>query len=127
LDLEGMQIAEKKAFGAPGAEPVRVVAFVGEKVLGPRQGRKHERRALVVAHLALREEHDERPAVAVADRMQLRVQPAFRAPDTSGNRPFFRRLEAVSIMIRSALAPLCASSAKIRLNTPTRLQRTKRL
>src|ERR1700730_7257962 len=57
--------------------------------------------------------------------MQLGVQAAFGAPDTSGNRPFFKRLAAVrcafrcvaSIMIRSGLPPLPASSAKILLNT----------
>ena len=51
----------------------------------------------------------------------LGVQAAFGAPDTSGNRPFFKRLAAVrcafrcvaSIMIRSGLPPLPASSAKI--------------
>ena len=36
-----------------GAEPIRVVALVGEKLLGLGQGGQHQRRALVVAHLAL--------------------------------------------------------------------------
>jgi hypothetical protein len=90
------------------AEPIGVVAFVGEQLLGRWQGRQHERRALEVAYPAFAEQHDERPASAVADRVQLGVQAAF-APDTSGNRPFFKRLAAVrcafkcvaSIMIRS--------------------------
>ena len=73
-------------------------------------------------------------STAVANR-QLGVQAALGAPDTSGNRPFFKRLAAVrcafrcvaSIMIRSGLPPLPASSAKILLNTPRRLQRTNRI
>ena len=36
-----------------GAEPIRVVALVGEKLLGLGQGGQHQRRALVVTHLPL--------------------------------------------------------------------------
>src|SRR6202041_2757516 len=76
--------------------------------------------------LPLAQEHDEGTSVTVADRVQLGVQTAFGAPDTSGNRPLFKRLAAVrcafrcvaSIMTRSGLRPLCANAAKILLNTP---------
>ena len=71
----------------------------------------------------------------VEHRVQLGVQAAFGAPDTSGNRPFFKRLAAVrcafrcvaSIITRSGLPALCANAAKILLNTPRRLQRMNRL
>jgi hypothetical protein len=49
------------------------------------QGAKHKAGALVVAHLAFREEHDDRPAFAMADSMEFQVQLAFGSPDTTGN------------------------------------------
>ena len=65
------------------AEPVAVVAPVGDERFGLRQGIEDQPRALVIAHLAFGEEHDERLSHAVADDMELGVQPAFRA-DTAG-------------------------------------------
>ena len=41
------------ALGEGGAEPIGVLALVGEKLLGFGQGGQHQRRALVVAHLPL--------------------------------------------------------------------------
>ena len=41
----------------------------------------------MIAHLTFGQEHDDRSAKAVADGMELRVQPAFGAPDTSGKSP----------------------------------------
>src|SRR5665647_2559512 len=116
-------------------EPVGIIAFVAEEFLGLRQGRQYQRRAFVVAHLAFAEQHDQRSSVAIAHGVQFRVQAAFRAPDTSGTSPFFRRLAAVrwafiwvaSIISRRGLPALRVSSAKILLNTPRRLQRTNRL
>ena len=117
------------------AEPGAVIAAVGDEVSGWRQGVEHEAGPLVVAHLAFRQEQDERPAVAVADGVELGVQPAFGAPDTAGNIPFLSRLAAVrwafrwvaSIMMRSGFGPSPASPAKMRSKTPSRLQRMKRL
>jgi hypothetical protein len=116
-------------------EPIAVVAAIGKKRFGRRQGVEDQSRALVIAHLALAEQQDERLAVAVADGVEFRVQAAFRAPDTPGNIPFFRRLAAVrcafrwvaSIMIRSGLGPWPARAANILSNTPSRLHRMKRL
>jgi hypothetical protein len=62
-------------------------------------------------------------------------QAAFGPADTSGNSPFLSRLAAArwafscvaSIISVSGLPPLAASSAKMRLNTPRRLQRMNRL
>ena len=117
------------------AEPGAVVAAIGDEVRGRRQGAEHEAGALVVAHLAFRQEQDERPSVTVADGVELGVQPAFGAPDTTGNIPFLSRLAAVrwalrwvaSIMMRSGFGPSPASPAKMRSKTPSRLQRMKRL
>jgi len=89
----------------------------------------------VIAHLAFGQHHDERLAGAVADDMELGVQSAFRAPDTTGKNPFFKRLAAVrcafrcveSIMMRSGLGPSPESAAKMRSKTLSRLQRMKRL
>ena len=66
------------------AEPVGIVAAVGEQRLGLREGIDHHRSALVIAHLPFAEQHDQRAALAVADRVKLGVQAAFGAPDTSG-------------------------------------------
>src|SRR5450830_1087377 len=123
------------SLGESLTEPVGVIAFVAEEFLGLRQGRQHQSRAFVVAHLAFAEQHDQRSPVAIAHGMQFRVQAAFRTPDTSGNSPFFRRLAAVrwafkwvvSIISRRGLPALRVSSSKILLNTPRRLQRTNRL
>ena len=106
--IEGLVIVERDlsafdrwnagvdAFGCQGlAEPVAVVAAVGDQGFRQRQRVEHEAGALVVAHLAFGEQQDERLAVAVADGMQLGVQPAFGASDTAGNIPFLSRLAAV--------------------------------
>ena len=95
------------------AKPVAVVAPVGDQGFRLWQDAEHELRALVIARLAFGKQHDQGLSGAVADDVQLGVQPAFRAPDTIGNIPFFRRLAAVrcafrcveSIMMRSGLGP----------------------
>ena len=81
--------------GESVAEPVGIITPVAVKVPCPWQGIDHERSALVVAHLPLAEQQDERTPFAVADRMELGVQAALGAPDTSGKSPPFKRLAAV--------------------------------
>ena len=71
------------------------LAAITEHRLGGRQGIDHQRSAFIVAHLAFAEQKDERSPLTVADGVELGVQAAFGAPDTSGNRPFFKRLAAV--------------------------------
>lgn len=84
---------------APGfpflADPGAVIAAIGDEMRGWRQGVEHETGALVVAHLAFGQEQDDRPAVTVADSVELGVQPALGSPDTTGNIPFLSRLAAV--------------------------------
>lgn len=71
----------------------------------------------------------------VAHRVQLCGQTTFRAANAPGNRPFLSRLAAVrcafryvASIIRPCLgAALFASSRKITLKIPARLQRTNRL
>jgi len=65
------------------AEPVGIVAPIGERGLGLEERIDHQRGTLVVAHLPFAEQHYQRAAFANADRMQLGVQAAFGAPDTS--------------------------------------------
>jgi hypothetical protein len=43
---------------------------------------------LLLAHLAFGEQQNQRLAVTIDDRVQLRVQAVFRAPDTAGKSPF---------------------------------------
>ena len=54
-----------------GAEPIAIITPVGDHDIGVRQGRQHGRRALVVAHLALREQQYQGLALAITDRVQL--------------------------------------------------------
>jgi hypothetical protein len=126
---------DNTAFGQGIAEPASIVTPVAEQSFGSWQGIEHQRGPLVVAHLAFAEQHHQRTPLTVADGVKLGVQAALRAPDTSGNSPFFSRLAAVRCALRwvasiinwSGLPPFAASAANIRLNTPRRLQRIKRL
>src|SRR3546814_1909002 len=87
------------------------------------------------SQLSFAQQHDQRPALAVADCMELRVQTAFGASDTSGNSPFLSRLAAVRCALRwvasiinwSGFPRLAERAAKILLNTPSLLHRMKRL
>ena len=67
------------------AEPVGVIAPVAQQGFGFGKSVDHQGRALVVAHLALTEQQDQGTTLAVADHVQLGVQAAFGAADTSGN------------------------------------------
>jgi len=86
--------------GQRGAEPVAVIAFVSEQGLGLGERGKQQKRAFVVAHLTFCQQQDDRLPKPIADRMELRVQPALGAPDTSGNSPPFSRLAAVRCALR---------------------------
>ena len=66
------------------AEPVGIIATVGDEHGRVGHGGEHQRRALVVADLALGEQQDARPPALVADRVELGVQVAFGAADPSG-------------------------------------------
>ena len=65
-------------------EPVGIVAAICDQHRRVGHGGEHQRRALVVADLALGEQQDARPPALVADRVELGVQVAFGAADTSG-------------------------------------------
>ena len=77
------------------SKPVSIVAFVTQQSFGIRNGIKHQRCTLVIAHLTFREQQNQRTARAVAHGVQFGIQAALGAPDTSGNSPFFKRLAAV--------------------------------
>ena len=55
------------------AERGAIIAAVGDEGLGWRQGCGHEACALMVAHLAFREQHDDRTSALVADGVELGV------------------------------------------------------
>ena len=55
-----------------------------------RQCIDHQCHTFVIAHLAFAEQHDHGPTLTVAGGVQLRVQAAFGAPDTSGTGPFLK-------------------------------------
>jgi len=50
-----------------------------------------QRGALVIAHLAFAQQHDQRAALTIADGVPLGVQAALGTPDTSGNSPPFEQ------------------------------------
>lgn len=58
------------------AEPVAVIPLVGDQDIGLRQGREDGCAAAIVADLTLGQKQDQRLAIIVADRVQLRVQAA---------------------------------------------------
>jgi hypothetical protein len=70
-------------------EPVGILAPVGQPCLGGQPGIKPSRCALVITPLALGQQQGKGLAAAIADRMEFRVQAAFRASDTAGNSPFW--------------------------------------
>ena len=94
-------------------EDLAVISAISNQRLGWRQDIKHEPSALMIAHLTFGKQHDDRAPLTIADGVQFGVQPAFGSPDTTGNIPFFSRLDAVrcafrcvaSIMMRSGLGP----------------------
>jgi len=131
FDFDGMHAVRGESL----AELVGVIALVAEQLLRGRQRVDHQSRAFEIAHLAFAEQQDDGTSLTITYGVQLRVQTALGAPDTSENRPFFKRLAAVrwafrwvaSIISRDGLPALRTSSAKILLKTPRRLQRTNRL
>ena len=82
------------------AEPVGVVSFVSERGFGVTNGFKHEGCALEVTHLAFGKQQNQRTACSIAYSMKLGVQSVLCASDTSGYRPFFKRLAAVRWALR---------------------------
>ncbi len=118
------------------SKPVRVVSTVRDPGLCVRrQTSKDVPCAFVVADLPLCEQQNQGLAVAIANRVQLRVQPAFGPPYTPRSARILARLAAVrwafrcvaSIITVSVTVHSEASSANIRPNTPACDQRTKRL
>ena len=65
-------------------EPWTLCFHVGNKRLGVWQHWIDQSRALMVTHLSFCEKKDNWPAGAIANRVQLGVQPAFRAADETG-------------------------------------------
>ena len=92
--FDGMQTAMLRSARALRNQ-ISAIASIAEQGFGVRQSVEHQGGSLVVAHLALAQQHDQRPALAVADGVELRVQAALGASDTSGNIPFLSRLAAV--------------------------------
>ena len=70
------------------AEPVGIIAPVSEQDHRPRDRGQERPRADVVRGLACRQEHPDRAALRIGQNVQLRVQPALRAPDQTSAPPF---------------------------------------
>jgi hypothetical protein len=83
------------ALGESGAERVAVMAAIGDQFARRRQQREEDLRALLIVPLPGREHRDNGAAVAVADGVQLGVQPAPGAAEAAIERPLLRRLAAV--------------------------------
>ena len=77
------------------AELIAVITSVGDQRGCRRKVWIEQFCSCVVAHLAFTQQQHERLAVAIANRVQFRVQAAFGAPDAAGNIPFLSRLAAV--------------------------------
>ena len=118
-----------------GDEPIRIIAAVGDQVLGIVKTGQQASRAGIIAGVPCCQQQMHRLACVVAHRVELRIQATFRAANTAGYCPFFSRLAAVlgafrcvASIIRQSLAPgWLDNSRKILLKIPARLQRTNRL
>ena len=77
------------------AEPVAVVAAIGDQRGGLWQVGQKRSGALVVADLPGGEVQQDRPSSLIADSVQLGVQAAFCSSQTAGKAPFCARLAAV--------------------------------
>lgn len=66
---------------------IAVVAAVGDQLTGGGQARQEQPGAAMVAEWARTQHQVDRAALAVADGVQLGVQPALGAADTAGNAP----------------------------------------
>ena len=70
--------------GESVSECITIIALVGNNRLGIWQHWIDQSRALMVTQLSFGEKKDNWPASAIANRVQLGVQPAFRAADETG-------------------------------------------
>ena len=99
------------------ASASRVIALVGEKLLGSRHGGQHQRRALEVAHLASAEQHHERSSgqnqlpfrrrqskQAVSTSFALPASPAAR-PSSAESPDTRRRESATGARIKRSQTP----------------------
>lgn len=110
-----------------GEEVLHLVALAIERLVvgisyfvasaGEHQGRGLHSRGHT--HLPLAEQQDDRAALAIADSVQLGVQPAFGPPDTTGNIPFLSRRAAVRRAFRCvASIMMCSGRARCRQCRP---------
>ena len=83
------------------AEPVAVLAAVGDQLAG-RSGQvgQQQSRTSLIAKLTFAEDQVNRPALTVADGVQLGLQPALGAADAAGKCPPLSRLAAVRCAFR---------------------------
>ena len=86
------------------AQPVGIIRLVAPETLRWRQMAQQHKCATTVGHLTWGEEEVQRPALTVAEHVQLGVQAAFRASDRPRTIPFFRRLAAVRCAFRNVLS-----------------------
>src|SRR3546814_7421504 len=83
------------------AEPVGIIASVGQHPLRLGQTVEQSGRASVIADLASGHEEADGTAIRIGHSMQLGVHAAFRTPDQASRTPFFtRRLDAVRCALR---------------------------
>lgn len=66
------------------AEPVGVIAAIGQQFLGAWQTLEQLSGTLVVAHLARSQQEQQRPSQSIGDGVQLGIQAAFRSSDAAG-------------------------------------------
>jgi hypothetical protein len=81
--------------GQTVAEPVAVIAAIGDQRGGPWQVRQKCPGALMIADLAGGEVEPDWPACLVTNGVQLGVQAALCSPQATGKAPFCARLAAV--------------------------------
>ena len=62
------------------AEPSAVVALIGDEAIGFGQRVDHDPGTFVIAHMAFRQQHDDRPVVIIADGRSFEFSPPLVRP-----------------------------------------------
>ena len=82
------------------SKPVGIITAIRNHVPGVGEAVEHQGCAYEITSIAFGQQQYQGATLAIANGMELGVQPTFRAANTSGKRPFFSRLAAVRWALR---------------------------
>ncbi len=82
------------------SKPVGIIAAICDHALGLGETVEYQGCSYEITSIAFGQQQYQGATLAIANGMELGVQPAFCAANTSGKRPFFSRLAAVRWALR---------------------------